>query len=280
MVNYIPKLPDASVNYTKADFSIIRLVINFILILVLVYLFFRCICAVVIPHYEAPINSFFRKTLIEKSDICSHKYYYDSVKLQSYINDILRVNNINLDIKICIINLKIKNAAAAPGDVIFVSNELYNDAKTLDDLGFVLAHEISHLIHKDPIRGLHSIIPTLITSALFSSAIDNRSISNIFANFTQMKDNYFTREQEIMADKLALMLLKNKYDNIYPQLLFFEKLLKTSEQMYDNGIYLTDYYYKNGDIETLNLRKDNFIDALSTTHPRYHQRMAEILNNQ
>lgn len=104
-----------------------------------------------------------------------------------------------LNPKIYMVEMPAANAMATLGSNIMVSQIL---AEQLDDqaLLFVIAHEIGHLYHRDPIKLAASTLSTaLISSVLLGSDTSSVSISSL----VQLS---FNREQEHLADQFALDL--------------------------------------------------------------------------
>ena len=96
------------------------------------------------------------------------------------------------------------NALALPGDTIIVSDELIALAKDDDAVMTVIAHELSHLQHRDAMRG---IAEGTLVSALAAWYIGDAS--TIAATATgALGGLHFARESEHRADLDALHLMQ------------------------------------------------------------------------
>ena len=106
------------------------------------------------------------------------------------------------------------NAFATLGGHIFILEGLIEKMPSENALAMVLAHEIAHILHRDPIvalgRGVTvSLALMSLTGLANSSAMDWLLQQMGFVTVTR-----FTREQERAADERALRMLQAHYGNV------------------------------------------------------------------
>ncbi len=118
------------------------------------------------------------------------------------------------------------NAFAAPGRIIGVYEGLYKET-TEKELAFVLAHELGHHIHKDPLKAMsRRILASIVSMVIFGS--DNLVNSMITGSVDHMNLN-FSRNAEVKADLFAAQLIHKKYGDISGAVEFMEKIDKKQQ---------------------------------------------------
>jgi len=106
-----------------------------------------------------------------------------------------------------IIKSKDVNAFAVPGGFIFITSSLYNQIKSRpDELAFVFAHEIMHIILKHPIKKILSnyssrAIGRLLNKGGSLGILINQIITSLFKNT-------YSRDKELEADSKATRLMQ------------------------------------------------------------------------
>ena len=105
------------------------------------------------------------------------------------------------------------NAFSAPGGIIFLSRGIVEMAENEDELAAILAHEIQHIVSKDPLKAIKSQrMKSLGTFAAGEAMGSSGEVLSIFKNSvlditgTLMQKGY-SRGQEKDADLGALDLL-------------------------------------------------------------------------
>jgi predicted Zn-dependent protease len=105
------------------------------------------------------------------------------------------------------------NALSAPGGIIFVSRGIIEMAENEDELAAILAHEIQHIVSKDPLQAIKSQrMKSLGTFAAGEALGSSSEVLSIFKNSvlditgTLLQKGY-SRGQEKDADLGALDLL-------------------------------------------------------------------------
>lgn len=125
------------------------------------------------------------------------------------------------------------NAYACPGGMVVVNRGLLNKVKSDDELAGVLAHEISHVNHRDSLRGaVRSLGVTAVLGIIFSGAANDERIATI-AQMTKLGQKLeslsFSRKQEADADLSGVQLVyKAGYDpDAFVK--FFQDMMKSPE---------------------------------------------------
>jgi predicted Zn-dependent protease len=105
------------------------------------------------------------------------------------------------------------NALSAPGGIILLSRGIVEMAENEDELAAILAHEIQHIVRKDPLKAIRSSRLTALGTYAAGEALGSRG--EVFAIFkdsvmdisgTLLQKGY-SRSQEKEADLGALQLL-------------------------------------------------------------------------
>jgi predicted Zn-dependent protease len=105
------------------------------------------------------------------------------------------------------------NAFSAPGGIIFISRGIIDMAENEDEIAAILAHEIRHVVNKDPLKAIKSQrMKTLGTFAAGEAIGSGSEVLNLFKDSvldisgTLLQKGY-SRAQEKEADLQAMDLL-------------------------------------------------------------------------
>lgn len=105
------------------------------------------------------------------------------------------------------------NAFATLGGHVFVFSGLLKKMPDENTLAMVLAHEIAHIKHRDPVRALgRGTVVMLSLSALLGNV--DRSVANAATQSASLGLLHYSREQELDADRAALAVLQAHYGHI------------------------------------------------------------------
>ncbi len=119
------------------------------------------------------------------------------------------------------------NAFTTLGGYVFVFEGLLRQLGNENSLAMVLAHEIAHAKNRDPLltagRGV------LLQLAMMSISGNGGLVPAMADAGSQATLSLYSREQEEMADKLALAALQRKYGHIGGSIGLFEKLDASGE---------------------------------------------------
>jgi Zn-dependent protease with chaperone function len=96
------------------------------------------------------------------------------------------------------------NAVAFPGGQIVVYSGLLAEAGSADEVAGVLAHEISHVLHRD---GLRQLISRLGGAALVRLALGGGDVAGLIGQLGELDQLAYSRGQEQAADTAGLQLL-------------------------------------------------------------------------
>jgi predicted Zn-dependent protease len=116
------------------------------------------------------------------------------------------------------------NAFATLGGNIVINRGLIEPMNSENALAMVMAHEIGHIKHRDPIVSLGGGVAVAV---LFSSVIggsDGGALMGWAVGLTQMK---FSRDQEARADDEALAALRAHYGHTNGADAFFNYIVET-----------------------------------------------------
>lgn len=100
------------------------------------------------------------------------------------------------------------NAFTVPGGHIFVNEALVRFAKTDDELAAVLAHEIGHTAARHPVKRYESMMAGSVGQAILAGATRNAALAqgtNAILTFLFLS---YSREDELLADRLAVGYLR------------------------------------------------------------------------
>jgi Zn-dependent protease with chaperone function len=139
------------------------------------------------------------------------------------------------------------NAFATLGGNIFVFRGLMEVLPDENSLAMVLAHEIAHIKHRDPIVSMGRGALLQVAYSLLSG-----SGGDIFRNGSEMGMMFFSREQETQADREAVAALYRRYGYVAGATTFFEVML---EQKGTDAEQLPEWF---------------------SSHPKLNQRVAAI----
>lgn len=119
------------------------------------------------------------------------------------------------------------NAAALPGGHILVYSGLLKAIRSENELAFILAHEMGHIVHKDSIKSLSKgMALSAISMFLFGN---DKSLNTLFNGSIESLQLKFSRDAENNADKFGLHLLNHTYGHSGGATNFFEKLAKDNK---------------------------------------------------
>lgn len=127
------------------------------------------------------------------------------------------------DLKVQILDTPIENAMVTAGSYLFVTDGLLNEVQSENELAFVMAHEMGHLHHRDPLNALgRSLVWVTILSLLgFSPSQNSVVVPNNAFNLAELNHS---RGQETDADDYAIALILARYGHGEHSLDFFRRM--------------------------------------------------------
>lgn len=142
-----------------------------------------------------------------------------------------------IEFRFAILNTDIINAFAAPGGYIFVTKGALRMMENEAQLAGVLAHEIAHVTEKHIVRELNIRGGDESPLVGFASILGGGTAETMRAAFTQLVDRAneilfekgLKKEDELEADRLAVMLIGNAGYSPSSYRDFLEKISKTEK---------------------------------------------------
>ena len=122
------------------------------------------------------------------------------------------------------------NAFALPGGYVYIDKGLIEKTDCDDEIAAILAHEIGHIVARHSIKRLQAALGYNLLSVLAVAAVkDPRFKSGADAAFSQIMLGY-AREDEMLADCLAVKYLKEAGYNPEAVVTLLEKLKQLDKQ--------------------------------------------------
>ncbi|MCM8801309.1 MAG: Maf family nucleotide pyrophosphatase [Candidatus Omnitrophica bacterium] len=116
------------------------------------------------------------------------------------------------------------NAVALPGGFIYVNKGLIDKIGSEDELAAVLGHEIGHIVARHNIKKLQAIMGYNLVRILLSAITQSSEIGSAAdLAFLELLSGY-SREDELLADRLSARYLKLAGYNPYAMITFLKKL--------------------------------------------------------
>jgi predicted Zn-dependent protease len=119
-----------------------------------------------------------------------------------------------------IVEMDAPNAFALPGGQLLVTSALLAQARSENELAFVLGHELGHVAGRDPLRALGRGL--LVSLAL--TAIGGAEGASVAGSVAALGERSFSREQERAADRFGLALVAAEYGHVAGASDFLRKL--------------------------------------------------------
>jgi len=121
------------------------------------------------------------------------------------------------------------NAFTIPGGYIYVNSGLMERASD-DELACVIAHEIGHTAARHTVKKIQAILGYQIVMNIVMSANNNKSTIQAMDIVFSLASLGYGRQDETLADKLAVKYARKAGFNPYGMVTFFEKLKKEAEE--------------------------------------------------
>lgn len=134
----------------------------------------------------------------------------------------------DLEYKFRVVEDKELNAFAVPGGFLFVNTGLLEKAND-DELACVLGHEVGHIAARHSVKRIqadlgYQIIMSIVLGGSDSAQNVSRAVDVVF-NLASLG---YSREDELLADKLSVKYSKKAGYNPYGMVTFFRKLKDAS----------------------------------------------------
>ncbi|MBX2854533.1 MAG: M48 family metallopeptidase [Rhodobacteraceae bacterium] len=146
------------------------------------------------------------------------------------------VSDSHVPLNVRVLNGDMVNAFALPGGHIFFVRGLLSTADSPEEAAGVLAHEIGHVVGRDPTR---NILRSFASAAVISTVLGDFLGGFVLVALTNAAiDASYSREAEAEADQTALRLLEASGLPSRPLSGFF---LRLKEELGDGDSYLEKY---------------------------------------
>ncbi len=139
----------------------------------------------------------------------------------------------------------LNNAMAIPGGRMVVFAGVFDNLKSENALGFVIAHELAHFANRDHIRSMGRGI--VVVAATHLLGFSQSSIGDLVMPVESFSAAHFSQTIESAADERALEILNCHYDHVAGATAFFETL-KNSQG--DNGFALVHYFSTHPEVQS------------------------------
>jgi Zn-dependent protease with chaperone function len=121
--------------------------------------------------------------------------------LRTLVSRLQGDGGLQTEVDVAVLDSRLPNAAALPGGRIYLFKALLDEAKSVDEIAGVLAHEIGHVAHRD---GLRKLIQAGGTSYLLGLLLgDVTGGGAIVVASRYLVDSAYSREAEAAADDFA-----------------------------------------------------------------------------
>jgi predicted Zn-dependent protease len=125
----------------------------------------------------------------------------------------------DFDLRVYVVQSEQINAFATLGGYIFVFDGLLDALENENSLAMVLAHEVAHVHHRDPLLGAgRGLLIQMAIATLSGGSVDLGAVSV----GSDLILTSYSREQEIAADDVALDLLVQRYGHAVGATALFE----------------------------------------------------------
>ncbi len=142
------------------------------------------------------------------------------------------------------------NAGATLGGHIIMFKGLLEKLPHENALAMVMAHEIAHIKHRDPILALGRGITVALALASIAGASDSGLLDGVINQTGMLTLLTFNRDQEQQADLEALQTLESYYGHTRGAAALFETLKLEEEDSFHQPEFLSSHPLTNKRIDT------------------------------
>lgn len=171
------------------------------------------------PETEEKIGASLTAALPVKSAAEDSRVEYLNELLASLEADVYEGAPPYPPLKVGILSMPEENAMVTAGSYLFVTDGLLSAVESENELAFVLAHELGHLHHRDPLRALGRSLVLVTANALLGIGQSTSILPGVFS----LAELSYSRSQEIAADDYAIEQIIRRYDHGGESLGFFER---------------------------------------------------------
>jgi predicted Zn-dependent protease len=136
----------------------------------------------------------------------------------------------DIDYSFKVIDEEEVNAVSLPGGFIYVNKGLVEQVRNDDELASVLAHEVGHIVARHSIKKLQAIMGYSLIRIVTIPVSQNSDVANAAdLAFTEIILGY-GREDELLADQLAVRYTKLAGFNPHGMISFLERLQESNRR--------------------------------------------------
>jgi len=121
------------------------------------------------------------------------------------------------------------NAFATLGGHIFINQGLLEQVSSENTLAMVIAHEIAHVKHRDPIVAMGRGVLIATAIGVLTGASGDGALDHLLSDTSMFAGLHFNREQESDADDEALLALFKHYGHVQGSTALFEYFQSSEE---------------------------------------------------
>lgn len=171
--------------------------------------------------------------------------------LQSQLDAMRACAGIDGPVSVRLVASREANAVVLPGGIVLVHAGLLEQVKSENGLAFVLAHELSHLVHRDHLRAVGRSLVVIAAATVLTG--DGSWAAGVLAPARHLGETGHSRERESLADARALRMLQCRYGHVGGATEFFEALRKQDGEAPAFTHYLASHPSMASRIEALQL---------------------------
>ncbi len=159
--------------------------------------------------------------------------------LQSLVDGMRTCAGMREPVTLRLVQGKEANAVVLPGGNVIVYAGLLQHVRSENGMSFVLAHELSHLIHRDHLRGLGRSLVIIAAATVLTG--DGSWTAGVLAPAQHLGQSHYSRGRESSADAWALQILQCRYGHVGGATEFFESLRKEDDEAPAIAHYLNSH---------------------------------------
>jgi predicted Zn-dependent protease len=159
------------------------------------------------------------------------------------------------------------NAFATIGGHIVVNCGLLKMMPDENALAMVLAHEIAHVKHRDPMVSLGRGLTITLALASLAGLSDTSAVSSLLGHTTTLTALSYNREMETLADNEALNILLKYYGHTNQADYLFKQMIKENDRLLFPEFMTT---------HPLDEKRIKRIDAFTKSHPQKDQKLQAL----
>ncbi|RZA32880.1 MAG: M48 family metallopeptidase [Lysobacteraceae bacterium] len=142
--------------------------------------------------------------------------------LQTQVDALRRCAGFSGPVNVRLVMSRQANAVVLPGGTVLVYAGMFEQLKSENGLAFVLAHELSHLVHRDHLRAVGRSLVVIAAATVLTG--DGSWAAGVLTPAQHLGETSQSRERESQADANALRILQCRYGHVGGATEFFEAI--------------------------------------------------------